>query len=121
MIVSTKLPSNEFTLFRSHCEKKGVTSASLIRKLVLREMKITVPHIVAGRNKIEYEKEGDIFTWSIYLDDGKRINVLNNISPSFVRDLCEIITQGLQERSTFINKKRKNSVAVPSDILRGKK
>jgi hypothetical protein len=119
--VSTKLPSNELTLFRAHCEKKGVTPASLIKELILREMKITIPHTIAGRNEIEYGKTRDAFTWSVRLDDGEKIGVLRDISPSFIEDLHEMLTIGLQERSAFINKKNKDSVPIPSDVVRSKK
>lgn len=119
--VSTKLPSNEFTLFRQFCEKKGVTPASLIREIILREMKIPLPHTVAGKNKIAYEKKSDVFTWSIELDNGGKIDVLKNVSPTFIENLQEIITLCLEERYAFIHKKKNDSIAVPSDILRGKK
>jgi len=118
--VSTKLPSNEFTLFRQFCEKKGVTPASLIRDLILRELKITIPHTIAGKNKINYDKKSDSFAWSIELDDGKQVDVIKNISPSFIEDLHEIIKIGLKERNAFIHK-TKDSVSVPNGFLRGKK
>ena len=117
--VSTKLPSNELTLFRAHCEKKGVTPASLLRELVLKEIGITIPNQVAGRNKILYDKKIDTFIWSIILDDGKKIDVISNISPKFIEDLNETIKLGLMERSAFINKKTKDSVPVPSRIIQG--
>ncbi|MDH5686349.1 MAG: hypothetical protein OEZ48_00565 [Candidatus Bathyarchaeota archaeon] len=116
--VSTKLPSNELTLFRAHCEKKGVTPASLIRELILGEMKITVPHTISGRNKIQYDRKMDAFAWSVELDDGEQIEVLRSISPHFIEDLNEILSLGLQERSVFINRKKKDSVSVPSNIIR---
>lgn len=119
--ISTKLPSDELTLFRAHCEKKGVTPASLIRELILGEMKMTVPHKVAGKNRIQYDRNMDLFTWSIELDDGNQIEVLRNVSPAFIGDLYEIIRLSLNERNSFIQKTKKNSVPVPSEIFGGKK
>ena len=116
--VSTKLPSDESTMFRVHCEKKGVTPANLIRGLILREMKITVPNIIAGRNTITYERDRDAFNWSIILDDDKKIQVLQNISPYFVEDLNEELGSALRERYVFINKKKGGSVPIPSTIIR---
>jgi len=116
--VSTKLPTNELTLFRAHCEKKGLTPASLIRNLILREMKITIPHTVAGRNKITYEKNKDSFTWSIELDTKDTVEILGSLSPVFIENLFNIIQIGLGERNSFIQKKEKNSVPIPSDIFR---
>jgi hypothetical protein len=118
--ISAKVPVNELTLFKSYCEKKGVTLASLIRDLILKEMKITVPNTVAGKNKIKYNKKIDAFIWSIELDNGEQIDVLKNVSPEFIENLFEIIKLGLRERDSFIQKKKEDSVPVPSDILRGK-
>lgn len=117
--LSTKLPMDELTLFKSFCERKGVSPASLIRDLILKEMKITVPHTVAGRNKIQYNKKMDSFTWSIELDDGKQIEVLRDVSPSFIEDLQEIITLSLEERHSFIKKEKKDSIGVPNGIIGG--
>lgn len=115
--VSTKLPINEFTLFRTHCEKKGVAPAYLIRELILRETEITVPHTVAGKNEISYDKHNDSFTWSIELDTGKIFEVLRNVSPSFIENLLAIISLSIEERHTFIQKRKKESVSIPSAIL----
>jgi len=115
--LSTKLPMDELTLFKSFCERKGVSPASLIRDLILREMKITVPHTVAGKNKIQYDKKMDSFTWSIELDDGKQIEVLRKVSPSFIEDLHKILMLSLGQRSAFIEKTKNDSIPVPSDIL----
>lgn len=118
--VSTKLPSNELTLFRAYCERKGVSPAYLMRELVLREMKITVPHTVAGNNRIDYNKNKDSFTWSVELDTGKTVEVLSNVSPTFIENLLEILKLSVGERHAFIQKKKKDSVPVPSDMLRGR-
>jgi hypothetical protein len=119
--VSTKLPSNELTLFRAHCEKKGVAPAFLIKELILKEMKIAVPHTLAGKNIIGYVKKSDSFSWSVELDTGERVEVLRNVSPQFVEHLQKTITLGLGERSTFMCKKKEDSVPVPSAILRREK
>ena len=119
--ISAKLPINELTMFKSYCEKKGVSPASLIRELILKEMKITVPNTIAGKNKIKYDKKIDVFVWSIELDNGEHIDVLKNVSPEFIENLLDIIKLGLGERNSFIQKKKENSVSVPSDILRREK
>ncbi|HJH32103.1 MAG TPA: hypothetical protein C5S50_08010 [Methanosarcinaceae archaeon] len=119
--VSAKMPVNEVTLFKSFCEKKGVTPASLIRDLILREMKVPIPHTVAGNNKIIYDKKTDQFMWSVELDSGEEVNVLQNVSPAFFEELQDMVSRGLDERASFIGKVGNGSVSVPSDILRGKR
>ena len=116
--ISTKIPSNELTLFKRHCEKKGMTPSNLIRDLILEELKITVPNTVSGRNRINYERDLDTFAWSIVLDSGKRINVLQHISPYFIDDIREQLSLALNERSVFIKKTKNNSVPIPSQMTR---
>lgn len=116
--VSAKMPMNEITLFKAFCEKKGVSPASLIRELILRELEVPVPHTVAGKNKIVYEKENDRFTWSVVLDNGEDVEVLRNVSPTFLEELKDMIFKGLEERASFIGRVKKDSVPVPSGILR---
>ena len=118
--VSTKLSRDEVTLLKAFCEKKGVTPASLIRDLILRELEIPIPHTIAGKNKINYDKANDKFKWCIELDNGEEIEILKNVSPKFLEDLQEIISRGLEERSSFILKKNKDSVPIPSNIIRRK-
>ena len=116
--VSAKMPMNEITMFKAFCEKKGVSPASLIRELILRELEVPVPHTVAGKNKIVYEKENDRFTWSVVLDNGEDVEVLRNVSPAFLEELQKTICNGLEERASFIGRVKKDSVPVPSGILR---
>ena len=116
--VSAKMPMNEITLFKAFCEKKGVSPASLIRELILREIEVPVPHTVAGKNKIAYDKENDRFIWSVVLDNGEDVEVLRNVSPAFLEELQDTICKGLEMRASFIGRMKKNSVPVPGEILR---
>ncbi|MBU4374631.1 MAG: hypothetical protein KKD69_04275 [Euryarchaeota archaeon] len=45
----------------------------MIRELIIRELGAPVPHTVAGKNNIAYDKGNDRFTWSIALDDGRDV------------------------------------------------
>ncbi len=119
--VSAKMPMNEITLFKAFCEKKGVSPASLIRELILRELEVPVPHTVAGRNKIAYDRENDRFIWSVALDNGEEVEVLRNVSPVFLEELQDMIAKGIEKRASFIGRVKKESVPVPSGILRRRK
>ena len=107
-------------MFKAFCEKKGVSPASLIRSLILREMEVPIPHTVAGKNIIRYDRTGDRFVWTVELDSGGDVDVLKNVAPDFLEDLQDMIGRGLDERVSFIGKLGKDSVAVPSDILERK-
>lgn len=118
--VSTKLPSNELTMFRAYCEKKGVTPANLVRKLILREMQITMPVVLAGKNQLSYNKNADSFKWLVDLDIGKKAIVLDNIQVTFVENMFNELKLALQTREVSIQKKRSDSIPIPSDIIGGK-
>ncbi|MDW7727723.1 MAG: hypothetical protein SCH70_11560 [Candidatus Methanoperedens sp.] len=116
--VSSKMPMNEVTQFKAFCENKGVSPASLIRELILREIGVPVPSTVAGRNMIAYDREKDRFTWSVALDSGEVVEVLGNVAPQFLEELGGMIARGLDERDSFIGRVRDDSVPVPSGIVR---
>lgn len=119
--VSAKMPVDEVLLFRNFCKKKGVSPSGLIRDMILRELEVPIPHTVAGKNKIRYDKENDKFIWSVALDSGEEIDILTNISPAFLEDLLDMIGDGLGERASFIGKTKKDSAPVPSNILRAQR
>lgn len=118
--ISSKLPIDELTRFKDYCERKGVKPSSLIRELIKSEIKVPIPHSVAGKNRIRYNKERDNFIWAVELDSGEETEILNNVSPEFLEDLLKIMSEVLEERYTFIGKLKDDSVSVPSTILRDK-
>jgi len=119
--MSAKLTRDEVTTFKAYCERKGITPSALIRELILDEMGIAVPSTIAGQNKLSFKKEKDSFSWSVVLDDNTEVKILENVSPGFLQELNDQISLVVEERNTFIQKKKKKSVAVPSTFLRGKK
>jgi len=116
--ISSKLPIDELTRFKDYCERKGTTPSNLIRELIKKEIEVPIPHSVAGKNKIKYNKERDNFTWSVLLDNGEESEVMSNVSPEFLEDLLNMVDMSLEERFTFLNKLKKNSVPIPSNIFR---
>lgn len=116
--ISTKMSRHEFILLEDYCSKKGVTVSSLIRGLLLKEMGLTVPSNVAGKNKISYDKEKDNFSWSIELDDGSFIDVLKNVSASYLEELDLVISKAIELRDNSMKRKKKGSVSVPGRLGR---
>jgi len=119
--ISAKITREEYTLIDEYCKKKGITPSSLIRELLQKEIKITVPHHVAGLNKIAYNKDKDNFSWNIILDDDTEIEVIKNVSVKYLEQLKNIISDELVQREHTIRKNQKNSIPVPSSMLRKKK
>lgn len=129
--ISSKLPIEEYTELKAYCEKKHVTPSSLIRELILREIRNKFPRAIAGKNVLKYNKDSDNFSWTIktdiLLDDENESNDLNeyyvisDISIHFLNDLQNGIIEGLKERDIALGKVKEDSVPIPVDILRGKK
>ena len=118
--ISSKLPRDEITQFRAYCEKKGTTPSSLIRELILRELEIPIPHNVAGKNRIEYNRENDNFSWMVDLDSGDEFPVIEQVSVEFIEDLGMVISLAIDERSAIVGKENKDSVTLPSRFFRSR-
>jgi len=119
--ISAKVSREEFTRVETYCKNKGVTVSSFIRELLQKEISLSVPHNVAGKNKIDYNKTKDNFKWSVVLDDSMEVPVLKDISPAYLENLFEKIKIVLELRNSAIKKNKKDSVPIPSNIVRGKK
>ncbi len=117
--VSTKMPVDELTMFRTHCEKKGVSPANLLRELILKETKIHLPTNVAGKNIVHYNKDQDSFTWLVKIDSGATATIMKNISPLYLEDLKKALVTVLEERASYIQSKKKDSVPIPAYLLKG--
>lgn len=116
--VSTKLSSLEFLHFKKYCEGKGVSPSSLLRDLIFQEIRQSTPVNTAGRNVFLYNKAKDNFSWRVMLDSGLRVDVEDNLSAEFVSQLFDSIKEAVDERNTYIKKESKESVAVPSKLVR---
>ena len=119
--IGAKLPIVEYLRIDQYCKKKGESASSLIRRLLLEEIKISVPYNVAGKNHFEYSKDRDTFSWSVLLDDEQKVEVLRNVSPEYLKDLQRVIDLALIERENAIKWKKEGSVAIPGKLLRVKK
>ncbi len=119
--ISAKVSREEYTRIEAYCKNKDVTVSSFIRQLLHTEIKLSVPHNVAGKNKIDYNKAKDNFNWSVILDDEKEITILKNISAEYLENLLNVINVAWEERVSAIRKRKKDSVAVPSNIMEGLK
>ena len=119
--VSTKVSRLEFGLVEAYCKRKGISASALIRDLLLNEIEVPVPVNVAGNNKLIYNKERDSFSWFVELDSGELIEILKNVSPTFLNELNEIIASELKVRNNAILKKKSNSIAIPHKLIKRRK
>jgi hypothetical protein len=119
--VSTRLPVDEFTLVSDYCTRAGISPSALIRNLLFEEINMMSPANVAGQNIIEYDRKKDSFNWKIELDSGEKVSVLKNISPEYLKALQHSISDAMTSRDELQDKKNKDSVPVPTKLLRGRK
>ena len=116
--LGTKLARHEADLVETYCRRKGTTPSKLIKGLLLKEINIAVPNNVAGKNIIEYKKETDAFSWKVKLDSTKTTEVIESMSPQYLEDLLEIISEAVIQRNSIINKKKTGSSAIPVELLK---
>ncbi|MCB9370409.1 hypothetical protein H6501_02330 [Candidatus Woesearchaeota archaeon] len=119
--ISAKISRDEFTLIDEYCKRKGITASSLIREILLREIEISIPHNVAGRNMFEYKKDKDNFSWFIQLDDGNKIEIIKNCSADYIQDLNSNLNHAIEMRNSYLKKSSVGSVSVPSSLVEKKK
>ncbi len=116
--LATKLSKHEAGLVQSYCERKGVTTSKFIHDIVLREINITVPNNVAGKNIIAYKKDADAFSWAVKLDSGETIEIISNMSPQYLEDMAAVFGKAIEQRNSVIKKKKPDSAAIPSELTK---
>ena len=116
--VSAKLNSSEFTLFKSYCDKKGVKVSTQIKHLIKQEIEDPIALNVAGKSQFVYNPAKDNFSWRAILDKGVISYIEDDLSPEFLIQLKEAIDLAVEERGAFLQKKDKDSVAIPGKIVR---
>ena len=118
--MATKLPIREYTWVLDYCNRRKITPSALIKELLLDEIGPSPSHL-AGRNIISYDKKKDSFVWSVELDDGEKVVVMENLSVDFLNDLNHGIPDALVSREEIIKRGRKGSVAVTKKMVRGRR
>lgn len=117
--VSAKLTQLDFIKFKTHCDVKGIKPSKEIRYLIKQEIEDPISINVAGKSQFLYNPAKDNFSWRALLDKGIISYIGDDLSPEFLTQLKEVIDKAIDERNTFIQKKKDDSVSIPSKILRG--
>ena len=116
--VSAKLTQLDFVKFKTHCDAKGITPSKEIKHLIKQEIEDPISVNVAGKSQFLYNPGKDNFSWRAILDKGIISYIEDDLNPEFLIQLKEVIDEAIDERDTFIQKKKKESVSIPSKILR---
>jgi hypothetical protein len=116
--VSAKLTQLDFVKFKTHCDAKGITPSKEIKHLIKQEIEDPISVNVAGKIQFLYNPGKDNFSWRAVLDKGIISYIEDDLNPEFLIQLKKVIDEAIDERDTFIQKKKEDSVAIPSKILR---
>ena len=116
--VSAKLIQRDFSHFKDYCEKKGVKVSSQIKHLIKQEIEDPISVNVAGKSVFVYNPAKDNFGWRAILDKDVISYIEDDLSPEFLKQLKEAVDRAIDERNTFLQKKKEDSVSIPSKILR---
>lgn len=116
--VSAKLTQADFVKFKIHCERKGVSPSREIKTLIEQEINNPLSQNIAGSNIFVYNAARDNFSWRAILDKDVTAHIEDNISPEFLYQLKEAVDSAIEYRETLIQKKDKESVAIPGKIVR---
>ena len=116
--VSAKLTQLDFVKFKTHCDTKGITPSKEIKHLIKQEIEDPISVNVAGKSQFLYNPGKDNFGWRAILDKGIISYIEDDLSSDFLIQLKEAVDKAIDERNTFIQKKKEDSVSIPSKILR---
>ncbi len=116
--VSAKLNSKDFSEFKDYCYKKGISPSREIKNLIINEIKNPIPINLAGKNLFVYNPAKDNFSWRAILDKGIISYIEDDLSFEFLMQLKKALDVAIDERDTFIQKKKDDSVAMPGKIVR---
>src|SRR3990167_454360 len=106
-VVMAKLAREDFIKLQKHCEIKGESVNSVIRKAILNEVDEPIPHSLAGKNIFVYNRSKDNFSWRVMLDSGLRVDIDDGLPAEFVSQLFDSLKQAVDERNTNIKKRSK--------------
>jgi len=118
--VSTRLPNIDAVRLQMICKRQNITPSNYIRDLILKNLGAPNKKFLAGKNEIQYDKTKNTFSWLVNLDSGEKIEILNNLSDDFLRNLKKEIDQAIQERNRWVHQTEEDSVRVPGEILEDK-
>jgi len=116
--VSAKLTQLDFVKFKTHCDAKGITPSKEIKNLINQEINDPIAQNIAGKNVFVYNPAKENFSWRAVLDKEVISYIEDNLSFEFLKQLKEAVDNAIDERNTFIQKNKDDSVSIPSKILR---
>jgi len=116
-IFQVKVQFDKGRAFEDLCKNEDKTVNAKLKELINNALKGQKRYFAAGKNKIVYNKSYNNFSWIVKLDSGEEIEILSNLSDSFIRDLKKEIDFATQERNDWVHQRNQGSVDIPKEIL----
>ena len=116
-IFQVKVPLEKGREFENVCKNEEKTVNAKLRELIEDSLKGQKRYFLSGKNKVEYDKTKDKFVWIVELDDGKQIQVLNDLSIDFLNNVKEEILKSTIERQNWIGERKTSSVSIPKNLI----
>ena len=110
--ISAKLTQREFSYFNDYCYKKGVKVSTQLKELIKQEIEDPISVNMAGKSVFVYNPAKDDFSWRAILDKGIISYIEDDLNFEFLKQLRDAIDKAIDERNTFIQKKKDDSVAL---------
>lgn len=89
-----------------------------LKQLIKQEIDNPISVNVAGKSLFVYNPARDNFSWRAILDKGIISYIEDDLNFEFLSQLKEAIDKAIDERNTFIQKTKDDSVSIPGQIVR---
>lgn len=107
------------TIFENQCKNENTNVNAKLNQLIEQSLKGQKKYFEAGRNKISYNHVNNSFSWFAQLDSGKNIEILDNLSDDYLKNLKQEIEKALQERNDWVHNVHSDSVDIPGELVGG--
>ena len=118
-IFQVKVQLDKGRAFEGLCKNEDKTVNAKLKELIDNALKGQKRYFASGKNIIRYDKSHNNFSWLVKLDSGQEVEVLNNLSTDFLKNLKNEIEQSIQERNDWVHQRNQDSVEIPKEILGG--
>ena len=115
--LSTRISKIDAVRYIMFCKRLGTNTSERLREIALQDMSKPKKHMRAGVSKIKYDKMSNSFRWNVRLDTGEEIDILDNISDDFLKNLRKEIDDAMQERNDWVHQTKTDSVEIPEELL----
>ncbi len=116
-VFRVKVDYDKGIAFEDLCKNEKKNINSKLKELIDSSLMGNKRYFFAGKNKIRYNKTNNNFLWVVQLDSGEEIEILNNLSLDFLKNLKSEIDYSMQERNDWIHQKNPNSVEIPDELI----